>query len=86
MSKKQVKPTAIYTPKMNYTAEELDDAALADLRSDAEQSERQANEGPFYPERGITAESLLAYAAKCRAAMETYAEGGAHRAVHKGLV
>ncbi len=38
----------------------------ADLLADADHSEKQAAEGPFYPERGITAESLRAYAAECR--------------------
>jgi hypothetical protein len=62
----------------------LDQAALLDLLSDAEQSEGQAAAGPFFPERGITRESLLAYAAKCRAAAERYKDGGAHAAVLAG--
>ncbi len=66
---------------MTYTASQLDLAALQDLAADACSSERQAYEGPFYPERGITRESLLAYAAKCRAKIERYADGGAHKAV-----
>lgn len=37
-----------------------------DLIHDAEFAERQAVEGPFYPEQGITAHSLRAYAAECR--------------------
>ena len=53
--------------KAKYTEQELADFKRADLIADAEFAERQAAEGPFYPDRGITAESLLAYAAKCRA-------------------
>lgn len=69
-----------------YTPAELDDFALRDLRSDAEQSERQAAEGaPFFPERGITAVSLSAYAAKCRERIARYANGGAHGAVLGGV-
>lgn len=67
-----------------YTKEQLDDFALRDLIVDAEQSEQQAAHGPFYPERGITAESLRAHAARCRAAAEKHKDGGAHRAVHSG--
>ena len=55
-----------YTPRANYTQEELDSAALRDLLSDATASEEQAAIGPYYPDRGVTAESLLAYAADCR--------------------
>ena len=73
-----------FTTPVHYTREELDSFALQDLRSDAEQSERQAVDGPFYPDRGITAESLRAYAAKCRAQMERYSASGAHNAVLKG--
>ena len=62
----------------------LDQGALRDLVAEAEQSERQAEIGPYFPERGITKESLLAYAAKCRASVERYKDGGAHRAVLKG--
>ena len=63
-----------------YTAEELDNAALRDLLADAASSDQQAIAGPFYPDRGITAESLNAYAAKCRAQAERYRSGGAHKA------
>jgi hypothetical protein len=66
---------------MTYTTEELDHWALYDLISDAEQAEAQAADGPFYPKSGITRESLLAYAAECRAKAERYANGGAHKAV-----
>ncbi len=64
-----------------YTAEELDNAALQDLRSDIASAEDQAANGPFYPDRNITRESLLAYAAKCRLQVERYSAGGAHAAV-----
>lgn len=69
---------------MTYTTAELDNHAIRDLVNDAECSERQANEGPFWPERGITRESCLEYAAKCRAKIERYAAGGAHKAVLAG--
>lgn len=62
----------------------LDNAALADLLADARNAEQQAKEGPFYPDRGITADSLRAYAAKCRAQAEQYKSGGAHAAVLAG--
>lgn len=55
-----------YTPPVRYTAEELAAAVRADLLVDAEHAERQAADGPFFSERGITRESLLAYAAECR--------------------
>ena len=73
-----------YVPRVHYTPAELDDFALQDLQSDAEQSERQAVEGPFYPERGVTAESCRAYAAKCREKIARYQAGGAHKAVLAG--
>lgn len=66
---------------MRPSKESLDDAALRDLLSDAAQSEEQAEHGPFYPERGITSATLLAYAAKCRALAERYKDGGAHAAI-----
>ena len=66
---------------MPYTAEELDNAALLDLLADADSSERQAIEGPFFPDRGITSETLRAYATACRAKAERYRVSGAHKAV-----
>jgi hypothetical protein len=54
--------------------------ALQDMLSDARQSDKQAVNGPFYPERGITAESLAAYAAECFAKASRFANGGAHKA------
>jgi hypothetical protein len=69
-----------------YTAAELDAFALDDLRRDAESCERQAVDGPFYPDRDITAESLLRYAASCRETMARHAKGGAHAAVHAGIL
>ena len=56
-----------YMPKQHYSKEELAESWRRDLIADADFAERQANEGPFYPEKNITRESLLAYAAKCRA-------------------
>ena len=37
-----------------------------DLLADIQCAEQQAVNGPFYPERGITRETLLAYAQDCR--------------------
>jgi hypothetical protein len=71
-------------PQSKYTPAELDHYALQDLISDAEQSEHQAEHGPFYPENGVTREMCLAYAARCRAAIERYKDGGAHKAVLAG--
>lgn len=62
----------------------LDADALADLIADAESSERQAARGPFFPEKGITRESLLAYARQCRERAERYRDGGAHNALITG--
>lgn len=73
-----------YVPKQHYTPEQLDSAAMADLIHDAELAEQQATEGPFYPERDITAESLLAYAADCRAKAAKYVGGGLHKAIMQG--
>jgi hypothetical protein len=42
-----------------------------DLIADAEQAERQAVEGPYYPEDGIVPETLLAYAKDCRQRAES---------------
>ena len=70
--------------KHTYTDEELDDAALRDQINDAECSERQAESGPYFPERGITKESLLAYASTCRLLAAQYATGGAHDATIRG--
>lgn len=71
----------IYTKKHHYTMEELDAAAMADVIRDAEFAERQAINGPYYPERGISRESLLAYGAKCRIEAERFKSGGMHRAL-----
>lgn len=73
-----------YTPKHHYTPEELDNAAIADLEADARHATEQAADGPHFPERGITRESLEGYAATCRAGIERYKRGGAHRAVLAG--
>lgn len=52
--------------RTRYTPEELAKAWEMDLISDAICAEKQAMEGPFYPELDITRESLLKYAVKCR--------------------
>lgn len=67
--------------KHHYTPEELDNAAIADLLNDARCAREQAANGPYYPERNITQESLLAYAVKCEGMAERYRDGGAHKAV-----
>lgn len=67
-----------------YTRADLDAHALADLESDVRQAEEQAANGPYYPDRGITADSLRAYATTCRAMIAKYKDGGAHAAVLKG--
>lgn len=53
------------TTRKYYTNDELADAWKADLLNDARCAAQQAESGPYYPEKGITRESLLAYAAKC---------------------
>lgn len=53
-------------PSQKLTREQQEAAWVADLLADAAHSEAQAQHGPFYPERGITMESLRAYAATCR--------------------
>lgn len=58
--------------------EELNSAAILDLVSDAEAAEAQAISGPFCPERGITAEKLRAYAAKCRLDIDRLRDSSAH--------
>jgi hypothetical protein len=71
---------------MKYTESQLDQHALADLLADANAAKRQVSEGIFYPERGITRESLLAYARQCRESAARFANGGAHEAVLAGLL
>lgn len=66
---------------MTYTKDELDNAALADLVCDARVAREQAENGPYYPAKGITKESLLAYAEKCERMAERFRNGGAHKAV-----
>ena len=51
---------------IKYTQEELADFKIQDLLNDAFVAERQAADGPYYPDKGINRESLLLYAAKCR--------------------
>ena len=50
-----------------YTVDEQVDFIAADLLVDIEHAEPQALNGPFFPEKGITADSLRAYARDCRA-------------------
>lgn len=52
--------------KARYMSKEMADAMLDDLRSDIDFAVRQAKDGPYYPEKGITRESLLEYAELCR--------------------
>lgn len=58
--------TKPYQKPHKYTPEELAVAWKADLLNDAKASEEQAANGPYYPEKGITKENLLNYAAECR--------------------
>jgi len=55
-----------YTPRYHYTPDEQLQAIYSDLLVDAKHAEQQAVEGPFFPERGITSDSLKAYAQDCR--------------------
>ena len=73
-----------YRPPHHYTPAELDDCARRDLENDITRAEQQAIEGPFYPERDITPETLRRYAADCRAKLAKYHAGGLHNAVLKG--
>lgn len=66
---------------MKYTPAQLDAAALADLANDARCAEEQARTGPFYPDRGITVESLTQYATACREQIVRYQDGGLHAAL-----
>ena len=59
-----MKPTR-YTPRARYTPAQLADFWKQDLLADAKHSRAQAENGPFYPDKGITCESLLAYAVEC---------------------
>lgn len=59
-----------HTPRRNYSREEQVDAWKLDLLADIESAETQAENGPFYPERGITDDSLRIYAADCRRQLE----------------
>jgi len=60
-------PGATYARRIRYTPDELIRMAAQDQISDAEFAEHQAQHGPFFPERGLTKESLIDYAAHCRA-------------------
>jgi len=56
-----------------YSQDEQRNAIVDDLLRDAVHAEQQAIEGPFFP--NITAESLLTYAAECRAKAATFGHG-----------
>lgn len=55
----------MYTPHVKYSDAELFKAQIADLKSDIRQAREQAANGPYYPEKDITAESLEQYAKDC---------------------
>lgn len=67
-----------------YSKEELDQMALRDLMIDAEVSRKQSIYGPFYPERGITSESLMLYAKKCEEKIRKFSDGGLHNHILNG--
>jgi hypothetical protein len=69
---------------MKYTPKQLDEMALADLLNDARCAAEQSENGPYYPESGLTKETLLAYSRKCYARADLYRNGGAHIAVLEG--
>lgn len=73
-------------PRHHYTPEELNRHALADMLNDARQAEEQAANGPYFPEKGITAGSLKAYAERCRKSAKRHANGGAHAACLAGEI
>jgi len=56
----------MYQKPHKYTRKELESLLVDDLMRDADSAERQAVTGPFYPEKGITKESLMDYANECR--------------------
>ena len=66
--------------RQHYTSAELDAFAIDDLIIDMQNSLNQSANGPFYPDIGVTAESLREYAEQCRLNIERYAKGGAHKA------
>ena len=49
----------------HYTDEQLADFWRKDLLVDADCARRQAASGPFYPDKGISRQSLLDYAQEC---------------------
>lgn len=72
-----------YIKREHYSISELDRFALDDLIIDLENALKQAANGPYFPEKGITKESLRAYAEKCRKDIERYSGGGAHAGLVK---
>lgn len=61
----QSNATHTYMKRHHYTDSQLAAAWQRDLLNDAKCAREQAESGPFYPDRDITRQSLLAYAAKC---------------------
>jgi len=59
-----------YQKPVKYTDAQLLSAKIADLQADIDFAEKQAVNGPFYPEKGITKESLSNYANECRKELE----------------
>jgi len=55
-----------YITPHHYSEAEQVQMIKDDLLRDAAHSEDQAENGPYYPEQGITRESLLVYAEECR--------------------
>ncbi|HCJ52976.1 MAG TPA: hypothetical protein DHV25_04650 [Candidatus Kerfeldbacteria bacterium] len=78
---KETKARVKRNPASKYSSSQLDRFALRDLMSDAKIAEGQAKTGPYYPEKGITKASLLAYAKSCRDKAKKHSRGGAHDAV-----
>lgn len=67
--------------KHKYSQTELEQCAVLDLQNDAARADQQSIAGPFYPERGITAEALQRYATQCRDMLQRYRGGGLHTAL-----
>jgi hypothetical protein len=59
-----------YVPPVHYSQADQIQMIKDDLLRDAICSEDQAQNGPYYPDKGITKESLLQYAAECRAQIQ----------------
>ena len=59
-----------YNKPHHYARQELIDGWKEDMLAEIEFAQNQAKNGPHFPERGITKESLLKYVAECRANCE----------------